>query len=151
TSVTIATADSTQDRYDLISADSAGIFTATTGALGSLANGTCVQPDTSDTKIAYIPVAAGITAIQNSDIQDVRTFVDLKAPTNSMAYTFLSTALSNADPGIGKCGFDSTTNSSIAHLYISYTSPSAPQSIKSWFFLPGSGTPPLPYFLRFWS
>lgn len=132
TSLSIVASDPTQDRYDLISADTAGNVSATPGSLGLFSDGTAFQPDTTDTIFGYIPVAAGLTAV--GDIQDARTYVNLSEPTNSMVYTFDS-ATASVDPGYGKFRFNSSVNTLITHCYISYYNPAVPlgvHSAKSW-------------------
>lgn len=151
TAFTATSGDPSFDRYDTLYADSAGGISAITG----VADGTLAQPDSTDVVLARYIVRAGATAIQSADIQDVRSFSFPEHPANTMAFTFLNTALSAADPGSGNFGFDSTTVGSIAHLYVNYQTPSWPYNLlgnykKLGGWLSG-GFNAFPYWLRIWS
>lgn len=152
--VTITAADPTLDRYDVISVNSAGTPTATAGTPSA----SPVPPESSDVVIANVLVYSQANAlytgtITSSVIQDVRIFIQAPMVANTLAYTFLSGAQTNVDPGTGKFGFDGATNGAIQHIYLNQLPATLPGSsahvdtpATEWFssFL-------TPYYLRIWS
>ena len=146
---TATSGDATYDRYDTVYATSSGSVSALTGNT----DGSLYQPDSSDVVIAKYIMRAGATTIAPGDLQDVRTFALLPQPAQTFAMTFLSSAWVSGDPGAARCQFDTTNINTIAHLIVSYTSASAPQSFKTWLQLGASPSAPwgVPWYLKLWS
>lgn len=138
------------DRYDLIAGDTAGNVYSVTG----VADGTMLQPDSNDVILAYYAVRAGATAVQPGDVQQRAATVYAEHPAQSFAMTFLSSAHTpGTDPGLGNCQFDTTNINTIAHLYVNYSTATAPSSFKSWLQKNNAVVSPSQpgYYLRLWS
>lgn len=155
--VTITTAHATVNRIDAIVSDGSGNLSALAGAI--VENGTIEPPDTT----GYV-LLEYVTVLNQADPNYTGTitasaitngiagrYIVLPEPAQTFAYTFVSGAQSNADPGAGKLGFDAATNASIAHLYANYVSATTGTSIKTWLQGGASGTPVVPWYLRLWS
>lgn len=151
---TIAAADATYDRIDLVTADSTGAITV---VAGTAQEGGAYAAATSNAILASVyvfnqahPSYTG-TIVTNA-ITDARTNIDFTTPANTMAFTYLSGAQSLADPGAGKFGFNSATMSGATKLYISYKSVSWPyvsgkyQKLSEWLQVLT-----YPVYFRFWS
>lgn len=146
----IHAADVTYDRIDLVTMTSSGNVLVAIGAPSA----TPMCPDSSEVPLASVYVYGQANpnytgTIVASVISDLRRYVVIQQPAQTFAMTYLATAGAGSDPGGGKCQFDSTTFSSVAHCYVSYTSASAPSSLKTWFQnnLTATGA----YYLRLWS
>lgn len=145
--VTAATADPFQDRYDAIVADKVS------GAISILTNpipGLTAAPAQDDKEpLAIVQVPAGATSSASFTITDVRNIQKIQDEAVDLAYTFVPGALSTADPGMGKFGFDATTNGAITKLIISLLSPSAPFDVDRFFSRPSGGS--FPVYVCFYS
>ncbi len=154
TVLTPAAADATYDRIDLVAVAGGGsaYIVAGTAQLGAV-----YPPLTSDPVEASVYILnqglANYTGTITPDvIADLRDFTELRAPANSMAFTFVAGALSNADPGAGCLGFDTTDMTTMVKLFLNYKSPTwgqvpgAYMSILTW--LMSGATPAI---FRLWS
>lgn len=157
--VTLAAGDLTNARYDLIGIDSSGVIHAVAGT----PDPNPVYPDTipPSTNTGYIwlgavEVDAAVTAITSGKVTDLRSnwhvtppkLLELPQPADTLAYTLLSGAQSNADPGAGNCGFDTATVGTVGHLYVNHSSASDGTSTAPWLGVMAYGTMPLPFYLR---
>lgn len=163
--VTIAAADPLVDRFDAIVIDASGNLSA---IAGTISGGNSMQPPvtTGYCVLAYVlvinqahPDYTGTITTNYIFSQPSTTdanaglFTLLPEPGQTFAMTFLSAAGAGTDPGAGNVQADTTNINTVAHLYVSYTSPSAPQSFKTWLQIGAVASAPwgLPWFLRLWS
>jgi hypothetical protein len=147
--VTVTTSDPSLDRWDSIALANNGTLQLITGTPGLLSAPT----NESYQHLASTLLPAGASTI--TVVDDARVLVAPLSdphPEQSFAFTYLSGAQSNVDPGAGNFGFD-TNNGSVAHAYVNYQSATVPVtgSLKRWLQGGGSGNPVAPWYLRVWS
>jgi hypothetical protein len=148
-------ADATFDRIDRVTADGSGNLVLVVGTPSS----SPVAPDTQNVTLAQVRVWSSSSAnytgtIVSGVIQDTRVFVRLPMPTNSMAYTYL-TSTSAADPGLCNLAFNNSSFNSATRLYLNYINATTGTFIQTWLGAGGGGFAGtgtiFPYYLRLYS